>query len=423
MARWPDAVPLTEAQEGVWHAQHLDPANPIFNTGQYVDIRGLLDVDAFRDAVDCAADEADALAVRMVETADGPRQGADVAARARLGVVDLRATDDPPQRALEAMRRDMQTPLDCGRDALARHVLFMLDDDRYVWYQRVHHVVIDGYGTALLTARICDLYQARVEGRTLGSGFGSFAGVLAEDASYRSSEQRERDRRFWLGAFADRPDVESLTPGIATTSRTWHRASADAGTAAVGLQALAERTNVAWPDVLIALMAAYIAPHLERSEVVLGVATTNRFGTAAARVPAMVMNVLPVRIPVDDDVRVDALVIRTAALLREARRHGTYRSEQLRLDLGLSRDTRLYGPIVNVLPFAVVPELPGASSELQVLGTGPVDDLTITLRADPSAHGLRIELDANAALYSNRSTADHARRLAAFLQAAALDIP
>lgn len=32
------AVPLTEAQEGLWYAQQLDPRNPIFNTGHYTNI-------------------------------------------------------------------------------------------------------------------------------------------------------------------------------------------------------------------------------------------------------------------------------------------------------------------------------------------------------------------------------------------------
>ena len=52
--------PLTEAQSGLWFAQRLDPANPIFNTAHYLDIRGDLDVEAFRAAVDRTAAEAEA---------------------------------------------------------------------------------------------------------------------------------------------------------------------------------------------------------------------------------------------------------------------------------------------------------------------------------------------------------------------------
>ncbi len=413
-------APLTEAQEGLWHAQRLDPANPIFNTGQFVDIRGTVDVEAFRQAVNAALDEADALAVRIVESSHGPGQIEDEFSRARLEIVDLTSTAEPVRRARQVMRRDLQTPLDLGRDPLARTVLFMLPRERYFWYHRVHHMASDGYGTALLTARICDLYKARVEGRILGGGgLGSFARVLADDTIYRSSARRERDRGFWLATFADRPAIVGLAPGMAATSRTCHHHSTDASTAAAGLQAIATRTNLTWPDVLIALIGAYVARRLERSDVVLGVATMNRLGTAAARVPATVMNVLPVRIPVDQDRSIDAFLTAASARLRKARRHGLYRSEQLRGDLGWHGGTRrLYGPVVSVRPFDLVPDLPGASSDLHVLGTGPVDDLTMTLRADPSAHALRITFEANPALYSDRDVAEHIRSLAAFFESA-----
>ena len=42
--------PLTEPQEGLWYAQALDPANPVFNPGQLVELRGPLDLDAFARA-------------------------------------------------------------------------------------------------------------------------------------------------------------------------------------------------------------------------------------------------------------------------------------------------------------------------------------------------------------------------------------
>ena len=44
---YPDLV-LSAAQLGVWVAQKLDPTSPIFNLGQYVEIRGTLDPEPSR---------------------------------------------------------------------------------------------------------------------------------------------------------------------------------------------------------------------------------------------------------------------------------------------------------------------------------------------------------------------------------------
>jgi len=60
-------MPLMEAQEGLWFAQALDPANPIFNTCHYFDLGGALDVEAFTQSVNRAFAEADSLALRFEE--------------------------------------------------------------------------------------------------------------------------------------------------------------------------------------------------------------------------------------------------------------------------------------------------------------------------------------------------------------------
>src|SRR5690606_3721602 len=146
---------------------------------------------------------------------------------------------------------------------------------------------------------------------------------------------------------------------------------------------------------------AYIERHTGGSEAVVGLPAMERLGRPAARVPAMVMNIVPARIAVDDDAPLAEWLTTTARHLQTLRRHARYRGEQLRRDLGLvGTSRRLHGPLVNVLPFDTPLTLPGVDAALHVVGTGPVDDLTLTWRADGSGRGLRLEIDANPALYS-----------------------
>src|SRR5690606_16111098 len=113
------AVPLTEAQSGLWYAQRLDPANPTFNTGQYLDLRGPLDVEALGAAVDRAGEEAEALSLRFIDAPEGPLQLVDPALRPRLEVVDLSGEDDPERAALASIQSSMATPVSPERGPLA----------------------------------------------------------------------------------------------------------------------------------------------------------------------------------------------------------------------------------------------------------------------------------------------------------------
>ena len=64
--------------------------------------------------------------------------------------------------------------------------------------------------------------------------------------------------------------------------------------------------------------------------------------------------------------------------------------------------------------------LPGLRARLEILGTGPIDDLTIGFRG--FGDQLDLELEANPDLYALSTVQAHLARLPCFL-AAALDVP
>jgi len=412
--------PLTEAQSGLWYAQALDPANPIFNTGQYLELLGPLDVDAFRAAVDGMVAEADALALKIEAGRQGPVQWVDEARRPWLELADLSAEADPEGAARAAMARDMGAPVDPARYPLAREVLYRLGPQRHLWYQRAHHLALDAFGTDLTVRRVADLYAARTGQGQPGRPLPPLAMALAEDAAYRNAPRRAADAAYWRETFAASPDVAGMVPGVAVSARSAHRCAAPLPES---LGPALARLGQPWPDVLAALAGAYVRRHTGGAEAVIGLAFMGRLGSPAARVPCTLMNVLPVRLRPDEDLPLAEMLRELARPLMQARRHGRYRGEQLRRDLGrLAAGRRLFGPLVNLLPFETLPCFPGLRVRQQVLGTGPVDDITFSFRGGPTGADLRLEVEANPNLYSERATRAHAARLARFI-AAALEAP
>ncbi|MBS9475920.1 non-ribosomal peptide synthetase [Ancylobacter radicis] len=414
-----ETFPLAEAQAGLWYAQRLDPANPLFHAGQYIELTGPLDRAAFAAALAQLVEEADALSLRMIDDPAGPRQCLDPAHRPALELIDLADAPDPLAAALADIARDMATPLDPTRDPLAAQRLFVLGPSRHIWQQRVHHLAIDGYGIILLTQRVAELYNAARTGNAPGNPLPSVRVALNEDAAYRASEKRAADGAYWQALFADRPEVASLAAGNPASAFTFHRRAVEIDRAAFArLRALGDRVNVPWPDVVTALAAAYVQRHTATPEVVVGVPFMARMGSAAARVPAMLMNVLPLRVAVPAGAPLADYLTGVARSLTRARRHGRYRSEQLRRDLKLiGGQRRLHGPLINLLPFDEKPRFAGLESRLEVLSTGPVEDITFTFRLH-GTDGLRLEVDANPDLYDAGSVEAHAARLAQFIAAA-----
>ncbi|MCK0197232.1 amino acid adenylation domain-containing protein [Ancylobacter sp. 6x-1] len=418
--------PLTEAQEGLWFAQEREPANPLFNTGQYVELTGPLDRAAFADALAQAFAEADALALAIVGTPAGPRQRVEEARRPRLAFRDVSVAADPLAEAEAAIAAEMARPTDPARDPLAAATLYRLGEARHVWHQRIHHLAVDGYGMILLTRRVASLYNAARTGEPAGAPLAPLEAAFAEDDAYRAAPRRAADAAFWQEAFADRPEAAGLSSvtapepsPIGKGAPAFRRAALDLPAATVaGLNALAGEAGVPWPDALTALAGAYCQRHTGTAEALVGVPHMARLGSPAARSLAMLMNVLPLRVTPDEDAPLPAFVAAVGRALVKARRHGRYRSEQLRRDLRLvGAGHRLYGPLINVLPFDETPHFGGLDARLEVLSTGPVDDITFTFRSH-GTDGLRLEVDAHPRLYDDRQTEGHAGRLAAFLAAA-----
>lgn len=406
-------VALTEAQAGLWFAQRLAPDNPSFNTAHAVWIDGPLDVAAFIAAADQAAGEAQAFALRFAEGADGqPLQWHDPAHVPLLSVRDVSTAADPTAAARNLMQADRLSAVDPTRDRISQQVLFDLGGQRWVWYLRVHHLAADGYGMALFTDRVCALHAGRMAEPLPG-----LAGVLADDAAYRADPRRAQAGHWWREQLQGAPAGVGLAGTVAASDDAlrWVR-PLDAAFREQLLQASA-RWLQPWPDVLAALAAEYLRRMSAADEVVLGVPYMGRLGNASARVPAMVMNVLPLRVAAGEG-SVEAFTRGLGRQLSQGRKHGRYRSEQLRRDLGLvGAQQRLHGPLVNVQPFYKPLALAGAQATLEVLCTGPVDDLTLGFRGD-GQHLLDLEIEANPALYSREDVGAHAARLLHFVSAA-----
>ncbi|GHH35659.1 non-ribosomal peptide synthetase [Streptomyces candidus] len=412
-------LPLTAAQSGMWFAQALDPESPAQNTAECLEIHGPVDPEVFARALRQVTSEADALRVRVAEGDGGPRQFEIDDLELPLHIADLRSGPDPVADAYAWMRADLATPVDLARGPLFAHALLRVADNRWLWYQRVHHLVMDGFGYSLLARRTAEVYTALAAGEPpSGSPFARLADLVEEDAGYQVSETYDKDRRFWDGAFADRPEAPNLAGRTALPSRTFHRRTAHLSPLATDrLRELASSIKATWPEVLIATQALYLSRATHSSEVVLGLPMMGRMGSVALRVPGMVMNVLPLRLTVSPSATFAELTRQVVLGIRAARRHQRYRYEDIRRDLGLLGEGRsLVGPLVNIMPFDYELTFGGARAEAHNLSAGPVDDLTVNVYDRTDGSGLRIDYDGNPALYGPDELALHQSRFLELLE-------
>ncbi|MEC1623777.1 amino acid adenylation domain-containing protein [Bacillus mojavensis] len=412
---------LTGAQSGIWFAQQLDPDNPIYNTAEYIEINGPIDISLFEEALRHVIKEAESLHVRFGEDMDGPWQMMNPSPDVKLQVIDVSSEPNPEKTALNWMKADLAKPVDLQHDPLFREALFKAGPQRFFWYQRIHHIAIDGFGFSLIAQRVAQAYTALAGGRSADDrSFGSLQDILAEDAEYRSSDTYEEDRQFWLNRFADRPEVVSLAERAPRTSKSFLRQTAYLPPSDVNaLKEAARYYAGSWHEVVIAVSAAYVHRMTGSVDVVLGLPMMGRMGSASLNVPAMVMNLLPLRLSVSPSMSFSELVLQISREIRSIRQHHKYRHEELRRDLKLiGENHRLFGPQINLMPFDYGLDFAGARGTTHNLSAGPVDDLSINVYDRTDGSGLRIDVDANPEVYSESEIKVHQQRILQLLQTA-----
>lgn len=393
-------LPLSAAQHGIWLGQQLDRHSPVYNAAECIEIQGPVDRALFESVLRQAVREAEALHSRFLHGEDGPRQILEPAQEWTLQAVDLRGSTDPWQAALEWMREELSWPVELSRGPLFAQALLQAAPDRFFWYQRVHHIALDGYGFSLLARRVAELYTAKVSGRPAPGGFGPLRAVLDEDAAYFAGPQCALDRSFWMERFADRPTPVSLAAPAPMSVRSLRQTRHLSSKEMECLKATALRVGLSWSDLALAATAAWLHRRTQAPEVVLGLPVMSRLGSAALRVPCMAMNIVPLRVRVPPEAGLIEVARGVAAELRAIRPHLRYRYEQLRRDLRLvGGQRRLFGPVVNIMPFDHALRFGGMQAVSHNISAGPVEDLSIGLYPRADGSGMRIDFDANPACY------------------------
>ena len=412
-------LPLVAAQPGIWIADQLTPHPNAYAVAHFIELRGAIDSALLAQAIVAGMQEADTLNMAFGEIDGEPLQWPQPQIFSLPDVVDLRSEHDPAATARALMRDDMQGDLRVLSGApLWHHRLFRLGEQHWFWYQRYHHLVVDGFSFTALTRRIANLYSAAVQQQEAEpTPFIPFSEVVEEYQRYRDSTAWTRDGEFWRAKGQTLPPPASLSPlplagQSASTDLLRHSVTLDRSTFR---QLVSQHPQSSAADLAFALVALWLARLSGQNAFAAGFIFMRRIGSAALCATGPVINVLPMAVEYDPAQPLSALAAQLAGEVKKMRRHQRYDAEQVQRDLGrLGDGDPLYGPVINLKMFDYQLDFAGIEGITHQLASGPVRDLEIAIYISEQGE-LTLELLANAARYSEATLLCHASRFALLL--------
>ncbi|WP_425408783.1 amino acid adenylation domain-containing protein [Hyphococcus sp.] len=420
----PQVLPLTVAQRGIWIGTKISRVGTVFNVAEAIEIHGAVDPGVFVDSIRQLIAEAQTTRANIFEDAAGPHLIIHDKYRGETPFLDFSNDADPCKAARDWMMADVTAPCDMERDALWLGALLKTAPDQFFFFQRAHHIVLDGFAGSLLVARVAEIYNAKIEGRAPPpANFSPLSTLVDLEKQYRTARAHERDRDYWLERLKDFPDPVSFAQGRAPTAGGLARETARlAPETAKHLREMAKDYSCSLPQVLIAMMAAFIHRTTGARDIVLGMPVSAR-NKAARRVPGMAANGVMLRLNIDPQDNFPALAAQVSREVRRALRHQQYRFEDMRRDLGLTgQHDHITRIAVNIEPFDYNLTFGGARTTAHNLANSSVEDMVMFIYDRGDGAELRIDFDANPSLYSAQELLGHRVRFEEFSRAL-LDSP
>ncbi|MFI5642489.1 condensation domain-containing protein [Streptomyces goshikiensis] len=396
------SLPLSRAQHRMWLMERLGGAGDSYHVPFATRLRGPFDVAAFSTALTSLVARHGILRTRYLERDGDPRQEVIPTPV----TVPVHVVDADPAHAPELLRRETARPFDLAAGEAVRALVLRHGPQDHTLLLTFHHIAVDGASLETVAGELAVLYDEVVGG--------TVPRTLAAPPQYADHARREHDAlpgytaelEHWSGLLAGAAPPRLPRPAAAAPRTSARRAAARSAPLAShvpdALRALGAQRNAT--PFAVSLAAAFAALHRLTGEddLVIGVASTHRSGSAMRALVGLCVNTLPVRVDASGATTFAQLLRRVNEALLEAQRH-----RHIPFDLLLERlgdrargadGSALVHVTSTLLGEPTVLRLPGTSAEyVDIPSDGAKFTLSYGLEPGDAATGPRalVQYDAN----------------------------
>jgi amino acid adenylation domain-containing protein len=412
----PTRVPLSFVQERLWFLEQLADGEPVQHVAGAIRIRGSLDRAALERAIHDLCARHAALRTRFAIDHDGTYQFVLPPMQVALPVIEAHG------RPLAELVHDLRIAFDLRNEAPARFRLLRESTDQHALVFVGHHLVLDGWSTALLARDLFALYRAQQLG-----GSADLAPIATSYADFARAERRgdpaeSGARAFWQRCF-ERPlpvlDLPTDRPrGALQTHRGARHVVALPHALTSALSAIGRAHDATPFMTLTAAFAALLSRYTGQRDLCLGTPVMVRRTAAQEQIVGCFLNTLPLRIDLTGEPSFVRLLERVREVVVSAQTHRDLPFDRLLELVAAPRDlarSPLFQVMIAMQPVQGSPIADRAGWSVEQLDTHTAQfDLSLDLI--PEADGsLRAAWEYNRDLFDGESIASMARAWLALL--------
>jgi amino acid adenylation domain-containing protein len=362
IVRVPDAssYPASHAQARLYLANRMaggaEGAAAAYNITVALTFGGPLNLEALREALRLLAARHEALRTGFAEE-DG-RIVQRIAANAvpMLTVDDLSSNADPRAESLRLARREAATPFNLEEPPLLRARAIRLDKgvadgcEDWLVLLVLHHIVGDGWSVQILLRELGILYRAAKQEEA--PNLPALPIAYRDFAAWQNRRDWTDSAAHWRSVLAGAPDciaIQADQPAQAVRSHRGDTVSrALPADFAERLALYARQRGTTTATLGLALFASLLYRMTRQGDMVIGMGVAGRDRVEVEGLIGFFVNVLPLRIQIDDDTEFGTLVDQVHASMMAAMDHRGYPFDLLVRTMAPRRVANRQ-PLINVI--------------------------------------------------------------------------
>lgn len=159
---------LSSAQLRLWILSQLGNGLVAYNMPSYVNLNQDIDIDCFKRAIEATIERHEILRTVFKKDAAGEVKQY-ILKKADLGFTidykDFRGEQDKDEKVKQYIADDVYQPFDFEKGPLLRASLLQVENEAYVFYYNLHHIIGDGWSMEVLSRDVFKYYEAYKENR------------------------------------------------------------------------------------------------------------------------------------------------------------------------------------------------------------------------------------------------------------------
>ncbi|WP_231984182.1 condensation domain-containing protein, partial [Mycobacterium sp. E342] len=334
------ALPLTRGQLDIWLAQATGHSGIEWQLGLLVRIESTVDRESLQWAIRRVVHEAEPVRVSFSEVDGQVVQRVIDYPDVELAFYDLRGAQDPVQEVREIASSIQRTPMPLS-GPLFKFALFQIRRDEFYLFACCHHIVIDGFGVALVGHRIASIYSAILSGASIPSAFyGSLKDLVDYELEYETSTDYRDDEAYWTRNLASQYGSHYRFFDAAGVRDPWPSAPVGLD---LGVLRRVDELSGAWNMSRTSIITAACALLVRGwsgsgSEVVLDFPVSRRVSPESKMLPGMVAGFVPLVLTASPDSPIASFCEHVDTRIREALQHQRFPVQ------ALERKAQPHGP-------------------------------------------------------------------------------